>query len=257
MKGDISSMKKEIKDATVLIFASGEAKRLGSICKKKPKCLLKFEGRPFLHYLLQWIFNSGIKKVVVTAHANSDKVVDFISENWPDKDIEVVVEKEIVSTAASVLAGLKHITTRYAFVMVGDAIWSGVDLRQMLNKHISQKANGTVLLTTELGSNAGMVRVKNPDLVVSMWPGLGDEKTYDILARTMGLYLVNVEGYKICLEGMQRLEGIANEREPFACLKKVVAYWLKSDELHLDFGTPEKLAFLRKNTQLIRKAFNL
>ena len=51
---------------SAVIIASGRATRLGDICKHKPKCLLPFDGVPFLRYVIFWLLNNGISDIVVT-----------------------------------------------------------------------------------------------------------------------------------------------------------------------------------------------
>ena len=51
---------------SAVIIASGQASRLGSICAHTPKCMLLFDGIPFLRYLISWLLYHGAEDVVIT-----------------------------------------------------------------------------------------------------------------------------------------------------------------------------------------------
>lgn len=241
------------KPISAIVLASGSATRLKEECIYTPKCLLEFNGIPFLNFLVNWLFKAGIKSVVVTACTHKDKVQKEVAKTWAEFDVKVVSEETIVSTAASAYAGLKLVDTEDTLILTADTIWD-LSLAEMISFHQYKNADATILVTgRESVPNLGQIKTFNSGQVVSVWGNsvVNVDEDLCIKASTMGVYIVSVS--KI-FKSIDVLKDSGIEKEPLArLLPNVWAYWCEG--LFLDYGTPDKLNYLRRNSALIERYF--
>ncbi len=241
---------RKLNDCSAVILASGKGSRLGSYCEDKPKCLIKFNGVPFIHYLINWIIKSGIYNIVITAHFHGEQIVREVEKYWDN--VSVVLEDELVSTVASAYHGVSKIYTPYAFVMVADTVWD-VGLLDLYNLRLAKMADAIVLATRRKSvSNFGLVKTLNTGQVVSMYESSKSRNIqYDIKGSAMGLYIVRTQKF---LASLNIKKDRTFERESISCLiPKVWVLW--SESLYIDYGEPKRLEYLLNNQYLITKHF--
>lgn len=243
-----------LSDFTAIILASGRATRLGNECSDTPKCLLEFNGVPFLHYLINWILNSGVKEIVVTACVHSRQIEDEIFRYWPDVPVQVATEKVLSSTVASTLAGINLVSTDHVCILTADTVWE-TSLSRMCMDHLRRDANGTALLTTrDSVPNQGKVKVLNSGMITRTWKEMAVNETEEstaISASTMGIYTAKTA--KI-LQAIDVANDTSIEREPFSRLRPDIwAFWCEG--VYLDYGTPKYLRFLQKHPEIITECF--
>jgi D-glycero-alpha-D-manno-heptose 1-phosphate guanylyltransferase len=241
------------KPISAVILASGSATRLKQECANTPKCLLEFNGIPFLNFLINWLLKAGVEKIVVTAYAHKQKIEKEIVKTWKNFDVKVASEDALISTVASAYIGLKLVDTEDALILTADTIWD-LSLAEMIRFHQEKNANATISLTKRnFVPNLGKIKVISSGKVVSIWdnPVINLGKNQFVEASTIGVYIVNV--LKI-LKTVDILKDSGIEKEPLArLLPEVWAYWC--DGLFLDYGTPDRLNYLRRNSGLIEEYF--
>lgn len=238
---------------SAVILASGRATRLKEECACVPKCLLVFNGVPFLDYLINWVFSAGVRKIIITACTHKQKIEEEIASTWAGFPVEVACEEELKNTVTSALAGLRLVDTSDALLLTADSIWE-MSLRGMIDFHQHRAADATILATVrDSVPNLGFLKTLNTGQVVSI-KGLPAERASGkglTSASTMGVYIVNVP--KI-IESIDLANDSGIEIEPLArLLPNVWAYWCEG--LFFDYGTPEKLTNLRQNPALIEQHF--
>lgn len=236
---------------SAVIIASGRASRLGDTCNQKPKCMLPFNGVPFLRYLVFWLLRNGIDEVIVTGsydyngwlieeeiHNNFSSSVRFIGEEYPR------------STAHSSFAGVSEVTNDHTLLLTGDNIWS-VDLRKICRRHAQRDSHCSVLITTKKDvPNCGLVKAdRRTGNIISLYDK--DNRCPGISASTMGFYLLNTEKFLTTID-MGR--DVYVERES---MERLIpnAWGIVNNEFFFDFGTPNNFEFLSKNPEIITKYF--
>ena len=85
---------------TAVILAGGKGSRLDSITNGHQKCVQKFNGFPFLFYLLEQLNYLGIRKVIIMAGYKSNEVRETIDlyNNKKALKISLIEEKEPLGT---------------------------------------------------------------------------------------------------------------------------------------------------------------
>ena len=90
-----------------ILLTAGYGKRLGSITKKKPKCLVKVKNKPMLGRWLETLENAGIDSCLVNTHYLSEQVKDFCYKNKFKTKITLKHENELLGTAGTLMKNLE------------------------------------------------------------------------------------------------------------------------------------------------------
>ncbi len=67
-----------------IILAAGLGTRMGEASAKTPKALFPLAGRPLIDHVIAALRDAGIDKIVVTAHAHADQLIEHLRKNAPD-----------------------------------------------------------------------------------------------------------------------------------------------------------------------------
>ena len=64
---------------TAIILAGGKGMRLRPYTETVPKPMIKLDGQPILHWIIQWLMKYGIEKIVIGVAHQKEKIFDFVS----------------------------------------------------------------------------------------------------------------------------------------------------------------------------------
>lgn len=81
-----------------IILAAGRGRRLMPYTADRPKCLVEVGGRPILYYQLRALEKYGIKKVVMVAGYQAEKIKDYVRDNFSGLKVEFVYNPDYLST---------------------------------------------------------------------------------------------------------------------------------------------------------------
>ncbi|OGI22243.1 MAG: hypothetical protein A2808_02545 [Candidatus Moranbacteria bacterium RIFCSPHIGHO2_01_FULL_55_24] len=236
---------------SAVIIASGRATRLGDICKHKPKCLLPFDGVPFLRYVIFWLLNNGISDIVVTGSqvSQAELIEDEIRNNFPSS-VRLVVEKYPKSTAQSSYVGVSQVKCRDTLLLTADNIWN-LNLRHFIETHVERDAHCSVLVTTRKNvPNSGMVKIDSQSKkVMSLWDS--ENCVPGLRASTTGFYALRKEAF---LRTVDLGLDLYVERESMQRLAPNI-WGIVNNKFFYDFGTPENFKKLSDNPSVITKYF--
>lgn len=236
---------------SAVIIASGRATRLGDICKYKPKCLLPFDGVPFLRYVIFWLLNNGISDIVVTgSQASQVELIDNELQNNFPSTVRLVVERYPKSTVQSSYAGISEIKGENTLLLTADNIWN-LDLQYFMKMHIERNAYCSALLTTRKNvPNSGMVKIDpQSKKVISLWDPTNEVS--GLGASTMGFYALRTEAF---LRSVDLDLDLYVERESMQRLTPNI-WGIINNKFFYDFGTEERFKSLSDDPSVIDKYF--
>lgn len=134
-----------MKSISAMIFAAGLGTRLYPLTADKPKALVEFQGRPLLDHVLCKILDAGIRHIVVNVHHFPDLIIDYLSKHPYDAEIEISDERDYLRDtggglkfAAPLLANSENILLHNVDIL------SDIDLQQLIDYHVHQKAMATL-----------------------------------------------------------------------------------------------------------------
>jgi len=139
-------MKKKI-DQLVLLNG-GLGKRVRSISKQKPKCLIKFKKKTFLHHQLLLFKKNGIKEVVICVGYKREQIFSEISKiNISNLKIKIVEEINPLGTGGAIKNCIKYLDDIF-FVTYGDS-WLNLKFRNIEKKFLKKKKNLISIISKE------------------------------------------------------------------------------------------------------------
>jgi D-glycero-alpha-D-manno-heptose 1-phosphate guanylyltransferase len=103
-----------------IVLAGGFGTRLQSVVQDVPKPMADINGKPFLYYLLKYLSEQGIKKVVLSVGYKHELIKDFFGEHYLQMDIKYAIEDEPLGTGGAIKLALDHIDKDLCFVLNGD-----------------------------------------------------------------------------------------------------------------------------------------
>lgn len=236
---------------SAVIIASGRATRLGDICKHKPKCLIPFDGVPFLRFLVFWLLNNGVTDIVVTGSnaSHAELIEKEINDNF-SSSVRLVTEEYPRSTTWSTFVGVSEVKSEHTLLLTADNVWN-LNLLHFIDTHLKRGADCSVLATTKRNvPNFGRVKIDTcSSRIVSMWDP--ESVSPGTSASTMGFYALRKQAF---LEAIDLESDLYVERELMQKLLPNV-WGVVNNKFFTDFGTPEGLLQLSERSSVITRCF--
>jgi len=132
----------------VIILAAGKGSRLSKYTKNVPKALLPIKyGQTILERMLRQLQNNGVQEIVIVIGYQSDnsiKIIEEISENFQNINIQITINKEYETTGTlkSLLLGMEELKYKNEdfLVVEGDVVCD-----ELIIKTIFENGGNTVL----------------------------------------------------------------------------------------------------------------
>lgn len=133
---------KQVLPLQAVVMAGGFGTRLRPLTEEIPKPMLPVGERPLMELLIQQFYQAGIRRVNVTTHYLSEKIVEHFGDgkNW-GLEIKYVTEDRPLGTAGAL--SLMEEPNEPLLVINGD-ILTRLDFRAMLSFHRKHHADLTV-----------------------------------------------------------------------------------------------------------------
>lgn len=106
-----------------IILAGGMGKRLQSILPDVAKPMALVNGKPFLSYLIDYIRNRGITRIILSVGYKYQDILSFYGERHQDVDLIYSIEDEPLGTGGGILGAMEHVTTDEVLVLNGDTMY--------------------------------------------------------------------------------------------------------------------------------------
>jgi NDP-sugar pyrophosphorylase family protein len=137
-----------MKPYKAMILAAGLATRLRPLTLTRPKVLIPVQGRPLLHWLVEYLWFGGAEEIIVNGYHLSEKLLDYVDR----EDFPIPVHLRIEETLLGTGGGIRNVADFWddrPFVVVNGDILSSIDLQELLSSHESSGATVTLVLKDE------------------------------------------------------------------------------------------------------------
>ncbi|MCL5996579.1 MAG: sugar phosphate nucleotidyltransferase [Chloroflexi bacterium] len=140
-----------------VVLAAGEGTRLRPLTLTRPKPMLPINGKPLLHYTLEWLRRYGIREVGINLHHRPDVIVDYLG-NGARLDLQIVYshEERMMGTAGAIRKLGSFADGRPLVVVYGDVL-TDLDLGALIAAH-----NQCVSRDPTAGVTLSLYHVPNP-----------------------------------------------------------------------------------------------
>jgi mannose-1-phosphate guanylyltransferase len=218
-----------------LVLAGGEGTRLRPLTLSLAKPVMPLAGRPFLTFMLDWLYRHGVDDVLLSCGYRSHDVERVLGHDHRGMQLRYVVEDEPLGTAGPLrLAADEGVLADRVLVLNGDCL-TDIDLTAEIARHEAAGARATLgLVAVDDTSSYGVVpTLEGGEVEAFLEKRPGPAPTNRINA---GAYVLEREVVELVPSG----RAVSIEREVFPELVGNGLYGFDSDDYWIDIGTPER-----------------
>lgn len=147
---------------TAIILCGGLGTRLRSISGQLPKPMVSVAERPFLEYILDYLIEQGVTKVILAVSYQKEVIIEHFGCKYKSLDITYSVESTPLGTGGAIKQAMGHLsqpTEQLALIINGDTLVE-YDLTDMYAKSTVKNADLVMsLISIEDTSRYGRVKV--------------------------------------------------------------------------------------------------
>lgn len=148
-----------------IILAGGLGTRLRSVINDIPKPMAPIHNKPFMEYLLTYLNQFKIKKVVFSAGYKYQYIFDYFGDNYKGIRLLYAIEDKPLGTGGGIRNAMDQINNDSFFLLNGDTYYE-VDMVNLFNLHTEQKADITLSLKPMRNfTRYGTVKVKGTEVI--------------------------------------------------------------------------------------------
>lgn len=211
-----------------IILAGGLGTRLKPCVENLPKPLAPIDGKPFLRYLLDYLYVNGVHRAIISTGYKAETVEEFIGKSHRGMTVEYCREDTPLGTGGAIKKALGMCRENCVCVINGDTYFD-VDLPEMKKLHDASGCRISLAAKwIENAENSGLLEHKNGILC-----GFHEKGIMSAGLINGGIYFIE----------KNTLDGIAEEKFSFekqileAAYCPVAVY--ESDGYFIDIGIPE------------------
>ena len=169
-----------------IILAAGIGQRLGNSSEKKPKCLLKFDGKSLLQRHLVSLHHYGIDDIVIVTGFESDMIKSTLSDIGEDR-VETCFNPDFArGSILSMLSGLSTLNPDQDFMLMdADVLYDHNILGRLIN---SNKEN-VFLLDQDFQMGEEPVKLcVHENHLVEFRKRLDENQVFDFMGESVGFF---------------------------------------------------------------------
>jgi NDP-sugar pyrophosphorylase family protein len=232
----------------ILIIAGGLGTRIAAIAKKRPKCMLEVEGRPFCEYQLELFKKQGFNDIIFCLGHLADVVMDYFEDGRKfGLNIGYSIEKEPLGTAGAVKLAEKQIDGNF-IVFYGDN-FTDMKLRDFLEFHEQYKgmASINVRKKNDVSKSSSIIIINNHRITSFI-----EKPSGELLNRFENAEKYVNNGIYVCRREI--LDNIPKNKVydfgfdlfPDMLLKGEKLYGYAAESYFREIGTPQKIDLFTK-----------
>lgn len=226
-----------------VILAAGMGTRLGDLTRELPKVMVPIAGRPMLEHHIEWLRDAGVSEFFLNLHYLPEAITDYFGDGskW-DVRIEYSHEDTLLGTAGS-LRGFRDRLNSTFLVQYGD-VYSRLDVRSFAEFHRQNEAAASLVVhPSSHPHDSDIVEIDADARITAIHHKPGNDRFGNL--GNAGAYLVEPEALNfLAREPIE--EDFCRDLFPrlLAGAERVFGY--DTDDLLLDVGTPERLAWIEQ-----------
>lgn len=233
---------KEIETAVILVGGSGL--RMRPFTEDMPKCMIPLQGKPLIHWILNWLKSNGFKHIVMGVAYRKEVIMNYLKENPQGLKIdfsEHTVEGE--TGEGFRLAISRFVNDENFLAMNGDEI-TNLNLEKLEEMHLKNKPVATIAVSP-MRSPFGILELEGDDIV-----GFKEKTLLENTLVSIGVYLFNRE----ILSYIPKVGSIEKTVFPLLAKKRLLkAYRLSPSEVWLTINSVKDLSVAEKEFASLRR----
>lgn len=129
-----------------IILAGGLGTRLQEVIKDVPKPMADINGAPFLSYLISYLKNNGITKLVLSVGYLQEKIIDYFDDSYLEIDISYALENKPLGTGGAMVNSLKYINKNEPVIILNGDTFLNINYKKLLDFHQNKNSDLTMVL---------------------------------------------------------------------------------------------------------------
>jgi len=216
-----------------IVLAGGLGTRLrGAIGDDVPKCMAPVNGKPFLHYIFEYLATQPCKRVILSLGHKHEVILDWLKNEERPFAVDHVIEHEPLGTGGGIQLALHEGKGENIAVLNGDTMFK-VDLQAQLDAHTTTTAEATLALREmHKFDRYGVVNFDDNNCITSF----EEKQQRDAGFINGGVYIISRNSF-LTRALPQKFSFEKDYLEAFVAERKFSAY--KSNEYFIDIGIPQ------------------
>jgi D-glycero-alpha-D-manno-heptose 1-phosphate guanylyltransferase len=224
-----------IKEA--IILAGGLGTRLQPVISDVPKCMAPVAGKSFLHYVIQFLQNSGVEHFVMSVGYLHEMIEEYLSKNYAHLYYTISLENEPLGTGGAIKLALDKCLDKNVLTCNGDTLYK-IDISELSKLHEEMNAACTLTLKPmHYFDRYGVVELNDDHSIKSF----KEKQYYTSGLINGGVYALNREKFlkenlpeKFSFEKDYLEKNVKNNED-----EKPKFYGIIQDDYFIDIGIPE------------------
>jgi D-glycero-alpha-D-manno-heptose 1-phosphate guanylyltransferase len=128
-----------------IILAGGLGTRLRETIGDIPKPMALVNGKPFLEYVLDYLYDQMIDHVVLSVGYKHEMIREYFHRKYKSIDIDYAIETEPLGTGGAITNAIRHISGMKTLVFNGDTLFR-INLDRLFEFHFSKSSDFSIVL---------------------------------------------------------------------------------------------------------------
>ncbi len=217
---------------SIIILAGGLGTRLRSVVADLPKCMAPVNGKPFLHYVINYFQLQGISDFIFSLGYMHEVIEAYLNNQYSTINIQYSIEEEPLGTGGAIKKACSLAKSKNIFVTNGDTLFRA-NIAALQNFHEQKNADCTLALKPMKNFDRYGVIELNEDHSIKSF---NEKRFYEEGLINGGLYMLNVEKF-ISESFPDKFSFETAYLEKFYMQHNM--FGLVQDEYFIDIGIPE------------------
>ena len=123
-----------------IILAGGMGTRLRETISDLPKPMAPVNGKPFLYYVLNWLKDQQVEKIILSTGYRSESIIDYFGGSFCGIPIEYAVEKKPLGTGGAIRFAMGKSQGNDVLVLNGDT-WFPIPVSRFFLFHTGSQSS--------------------------------------------------------------------------------------------------------------------
>jgi D-glycero-alpha-D-manno-heptose 1-phosphate guanylyltransferase len=116
-----------------ILLVGGFGTRLKTAVGDIPKPMADINGKPFLEYLLNYLYKQGVNEFILSVHHLKEKIIDYFGDNFNGAKITYAIEDEPLGTGGAILNAMKSVNYDDLFFVLNGDCFQEINLKSFLD----------------------------------------------------------------------------------------------------------------------------
>jgi D-glycero-alpha-D-manno-heptose 1-phosphate guanylyltransferase len=128
-----------------IILTGGFGTRLRTVVSDLPKPMAPVNGKPFLWYIMKWLRQYPVDKIIMAAGYMSRSLVEYFGYSFLDMPVDYMVEEQPLGTGGAMKYALGKARAKSILVINGDTYFP-IDLNRFYSFHTTAGSRISIAL---------------------------------------------------------------------------------------------------------------